>query len=73
MMDELKIQSDFMKSLFSSIISRKLNKKLKNPCDAKVHKLGIINNGEKTTLSIAMDLEVNTTDIPKVLKELGIM
>ena len=72
-MDEMKIQTTFMKSLISKIISGKLKKKLGHNCDVKVHNLCAVNNGDRTAISIALDLEADTTDLPKILEHLGIM
>lgn len=72
-MDEMKIQSGFMKSLISNFIKGKLSKKIGHKCDVTIHKLGFVNDGEKTTINISVDLEAQTADIPRILEQLGIM
>lgn len=70
-MDEMKIQSSFMKSLISSIVNKRLSKNSGN-WTVDIHKLGFVNSGERTTINIGIDLEVNTSDIPKLLEKLGV-
>lgn len=72
-MDEMKIQSGFMKALLSNIVRTKLKKKLGENCKVEIHKFGFVNNGERTTINIGVDLEVDTSEIPEILKQLGLM
>ena len=73
MVDEVKIQTSFIKTLISNVIRKKIRKKIGKDIYININKLELINNGEKTIINISGHLELSTNDIPDLIERLGMM
>lgn len=72
-MDELRIRTGFMKRLIGKIIENNISKIIGYNCTAKIDELSVCNTGPTSNVHLDIQLEVNTEDIPKILKKIGVM
>ena len=68
-MDEVKIQTNFIKSILSRIVKNLIHKKLGVWCDLDIKQLHLENNGEKTKLTVELDAKIATSDFVPILQK----
>lgn len=68
-MDEVKIQTNFMKTLLSKLIGKLISNKIGTRCDLNIKQIHVENNGEKTKLILELDVEVETSSLLPILKQ----
>lgn len=71
-MDIMKIASKFTTSLLSKVVGMALSKKLGYKVDIQINDIeATIDNG-KTRVHVNMDAEVNSNDLTKIVKSIGL-
>lgn len=70
-MDEMRIESTFTTAIVSKLISALLSKKLGYKICVRLNSFNT-SIGDEATVHLDADIAIDKTDIPKLLKELGL-
>lgn len=71
-MDIMKISSKFTTSLLSKVVGMALNKKLGYKIDIQINDIEATIDDGKTHVHVNMDAEMNSDELTKVIKNIGI-
>lgn len=72
-MDNMKIQSKLLREIISKIISKNVKKKIGTECDISINEISFVNDGNKTTIKLNIEAEIETSKIPEFLNKFGII
>ena len=68
-MDELKIETGFMKKLIAKIIGRIIRKKVGYEMDICLNEIEITFNGDKAIAHVNVDAEMSKEELKKIVKK----
>lgn len=71
-MDIMKISSKFTTSLLSKVVGMALSKKLGYKIDIQINDIEATIDDRKTHVHVNMDAEMNSDELTKVIKNIGI-
>ena len=71
-MDIMKISSKFTTSLLSKVVGMALSKKLGHKIDIQINDIEATIDDGKTHVHVNMDAEMNSDELTKVMKNIGL-